>query len=322
MGTRPDGFAGRARAPEGFRHEALLYAGEDQFVDRCASFVRGGLEAGEPTLVVAVGGKLAGLREELGADASAVHFADMAEVGRNPARIIPAWHDFVERNAAPGVGLRGIGEPIFPEREAPELVECERHESLLNLAFADAERFWLLCPYDVDALPADVIEEARRNHPFVANGERRELSVDYRGTEAIPAALDSELPAPRGPVAELRFEAGALEPLRRFVSEQGLAAGLSRTGALDLVVAANEIAANSLKHGGGEGILRIWPEPGKLLCEIRDRGRLDDPLVDRRPPRMDRPGGRGLWLANQLCELVQVRSGGDELIVRLHVARP
>jgi hypothetical protein len=49
--------------------------------------------------------------------------------------------------------LRGIGEPIFPERDRQVLIECERHEALLNLAFAGSERFWLLCPYDVAALP-------------------------------------------------------------------------------------------------------------------------------------------------------------------------
>jgi prepilin-type processing-associated H-X9-DG protein len=33
--------------------------------------------------------------------------------------------------------LRGAGEPIWPERRPAELVECQRHESLLNVAFAD-----------------------------------------------------------------------------------------------------------------------------------------------------------------------------------------
>ena len=77
----------------------------------------------------------------------------MAHVGHNPARIIPAWHEFVAQHAAPGVRLRGIGEPIFPERSADELVECQRHESLLNLAFADADAFWLVCPYDTQLAP-------------------------------------------------------------------------------------------------------------------------------------------------------------------------
>src|SRR3954463_9291840 len=101
---------------ERFRHEALFYAGDEQFVEACVAFIRAGLEADEPTLVVALAGKLEKLREALGPDAERVQFADMDVVGRNPARIIPAWQEFVDENAEPGVRLRGIGEPIFPAR--------------------------------------------------------------------------------------------------------------------------------------------------------------------------------------------------------------
>ena len=68
---------------------------------------------------------------------------------------------------ARGRRLRGIGEPIWADRSPDELVECQRHEALLNLAFADAGDFWLLCPYDVDALDPDVIAEAHHSHPAV-----------------------------------------------------------------------------------------------------------------------------------------------------------
>jgi anti-sigma regulatory factor (Ser/Thr protein kinase) len=304
---------------ERFRHEALLYAGENQFVEGCTSFVRAGLEAGEPTLVVALAHKLEQLREALGADAELVQFGDMSVIGQNPARIIPAWQDFVDENAEPGVRLRGIGEPIFPARDLHELVECERHEALLNLAFAGADRFWLMCPYDTEALPAPVIAEAKRNHPFVARGEHRELSADYLGAEAISQPFAAELPDPPVEAAELRFENGGLHGVRRFVAEHALAAGLGRSKAHDLVIAVNEIATNSLEHGGGSGALRLWRDGRRFVSEVRDAGRLEDPLVDRRLPRPGDHAGRGLWLANQLCDLVQVRSFPGELVVRLHV---
>ena len=32
-------------------------------------------------------------------------------------------------------------------------------------------------------------------------------------------------------------------------------------------------------------------------------------------------GGRGVWLANQLCDLVQIRSGAAGTVVRLHARR-
>ncbi len=121
----------------GFRHEAFFYADGDEFLAGTASFVRDGLEADEPTLVVLGARKIDVLRSELSGDADRVFFADMDEVGANPARIIPAWREFVDRYSRAGFGVRGIGEPISAKRSAAELVECQRHESRLNLAFAD-----------------------------------------------------------------------------------------------------------------------------------------------------------------------------------------
>src|SRR5262245_14796500 len=91
-----------------FRHEALFYDGDDEFVALSAAFLRDGIENGEPSLVVVSAPKIGRLRAELGPLAAAVQFADMAEVGRNPARIIPAWHAFVATRAAAGTRLRGI----------------------------------------------------------------------------------------------------------------------------------------------------------------------------------------------------------------------
>src|SRR2546421_585138 len=81
--------------------------------------------------------------------ARVVEFADMAKVGRNPARIIPVWRQFVSERAAGGGRIRGIGEPVWAGRGPSELAEAQRHEALLNLAFAGTPGMWLLCPYDV-----------------------------------------------------------------------------------------------------------------------------------------------------------------------------
>ena len=91
--------------------------------------------------------KLALLREALGERADGVEFADMEVIGRNPARIIPAWRRFVSDHASGnGGGMRGIGEPIWADRGPDELAECQLHESLINLAFAAADSFRLVCP--------------------------------------------------------------------------------------------------------------------------------------------------------------------------------
>src|ERR1700750_618518 len=105
-----------------FRHSALFYSGDEAYVDGLVPFIRGGLEADEPVLVMVPGRKVDLLREGLGAAAPQVHFADMAQVGATPARITPAWRDFVTSRSAPGTRLRGIGEPIWAERTPDELV--------------------------------------------------------------------------------------------------------------------------------------------------------------------------------------------------------
>jgi anti-sigma regulatory factor (Ser/Thr protein kinase) len=87
----------------------------------------------------------------------------------------------------------------------------------------------------------------------------------------------------------------------------------------DLVLAVNELASNSIHHGGGHGMMRMWREGDALLCEVSDGGRISEPLVGRVHPRPDQWSGRGLWLANQLCDLVQIRSSDAGSVVRLHM---
>jgi hypothetical protein len=141
-----------------FRHEALLYEGDAQYLDGTVPFVEEGLAAGEPVLVAVPGGRLDLLRGELPTDHPLLHLADMEAMGRNPARIIPAWEDFARPLLASGRTARGIGEPAWPGRSAEELIECAWHETLLNTAFADAAGFSLLCPYDAGGLDSSVVE--------------------------------------------------------------------------------------------------------------------------------------------------------------------
>jgi anti-sigma regulatory factor (Ser/Thr protein kinase) len=303
----------------GFRHEALLYAGDDGFVDGTLPWLRDAVAAQEPTLVVVSAAKIAALREELGADAAErVTFADMAEVGVNPARIIPAWREFVDTHTGRGRRLRGIGEPIWAQRSPDELVECQRHEALLNLAFARAEDFWLMCPYDVEALEPDVIEKAHHSHPvMVADGGSQE-SATYDDLRAIASPFDLPLPDPPPGAQELPFASGTLAGVRRLVKLRADGAGFPATRIGDLVLAVNEVATNSIRHGGGAGMLRIWQAAGALICEVADAGRIADPLAGRHRPASGQSGGHGLWLCNQICDLVQLRTFATGSVVRMH----
>jgi anti-sigma regulatory factor (Ser/Thr protein kinase) len=309
------------QALEAFRHEALLYAGLDGFLEGTLPFLREAALDGEPTLVVVSATKIARLRDEMGPTADRIIFADMSEVGVNPARIIPAWRAFVDGHSRPGRGLRGIGEPIWAQRSAAELVECQRHEALLNLAFADAADFWLLCPYDTEALDDAVIEVAHHTHPAMVDGGQTHPSPTYVDVEALAAPFADPLPAaPRG-AHELPFTYGTLAAVRTFVALHAAEARLGEPRAGDAVLAVNELATNSVRHGGGQGVVRLWTDGDALICEVVDGGRIAEPLAGRQRPSDGQMGGHGLWLVNQICDLVQVRTFATGGVVRVHMRR-
>ncbi|HWL90964.1 MAG TPA: MEDS domain-containing protein, partial [Actinomycetota bacterium] len=99
---------GAARAGR-FQHDALFYTGTADFVDRTSAFIRDSVAEREPMMVVVSAEKIDLLRHELGGDPAGVRFADMAQVGQNPARIIPAWREFVAEQKPSGRRFRGIG---------------------------------------------------------------------------------------------------------------------------------------------------------------------------------------------------------------------
>lgn len=316
--------SGKARSshdrPDAFAHEALLYAGGDGFVAGTLPFVRAGLEADEAVLVAVPRDNADRLREALGGAAEDVLFADMAELGRNPGRIIPAWRDFLERYSAAGRGVRGIGEPVWAQRTEDELSECQRHEALLNLAFGPTPAWTLLCPYDVDALRDDVIVEAYRSHPVVREDGRSFESLAYVDPRESLGGYDDDLPAPAEPPACITFGRNEVAAVRALAARYAQAAGLSDQSAADLVLAASEAATNSVLHGGGEGTFGVWHDDGAVVCEVRDRGHIEDLLAGRRRPSLDAVDGRGLWVVHQLCDLVEVRSLPEGTAVRFRIA--
>jgi anti-sigma regulatory factor (Ser/Thr protein kinase) len=294
-----------------FSHEALLYEGPDGLLAGTLPFIREGLERDEPIMVAVGAGKISRLRDALGPEAERVDFADMAVLGHNPARIIPAWENFLSRHDGPA---RGIGEPIWAGRSGPELVECQLHEALLNVAFAETPDFALLCPYDVTTLDESIVHEACCSHPTV----NEQPSHSFREAARLLAPFESPLPRPPAQARLLGFEIDTVSDVRRLARE--CAGELEPERVEDLVLAVTELAANSIRHGGGRGILRIWTERDTLVCEVRDRGRIADPLAGRHVPDPEWLGGRGLWIANAVCDLVQVRSGAQGTAVRLHMS--
>jgi anti-sigma regulatory factor (Ser/Thr protein kinase) len=311
--------AGARAGQAGFRHESLLYADDEQFLWGTLGPIEEALQAGQPVLAAVAREKIALLRAALGSSAKRVAFADTRSLGRNPARIIPAWARFLRENAANRQSALGIGEPVWPGRPAAELAECERHEWLLNLAFEQGQPWRLLCTYDGEGLDEDVLASAHRSHPLHLCGEDSEANDDYREPDWPAVVFGGRLAPPRAPVTELPFSREHLADVRHMVRRAAADAELSAERSEELVLAASELAANSVQHGGGGGSARVWRQDGALLCEVSDRGRLQAALVGRVQPPPDQRSGRGLWLVNQLCDLVQIRSSVRGTAVRVRV---
>jgi anti-sigma regulatory factor (Ser/Thr protein kinase) len=302
-----------------FVHEAFFYDGDRNYLSRAVPFIEEGLDLGEPVLVAVPSSKLDLLRPRFeGAAADRLRFAAMEELGRNPSWIIPAWSQFVAPFTATGRPARGIGEPIWASRTPDELIECGRHEALINVAFTEARGFTLLCPYDLSSLGDEIIEEAHRNHPEVSCDGRSSRSERYQAD--VPAWLESPLPPVPDSAQVFEFHDGSTRAIRQAASAVAADAGVSSARIADLVVAVSEAVANSVRHGGGSGRIAVWREGRRFLAQIRDAGRITDPLAGRIRPSMEAVSGRGLWIMNQLCDLVQVRSLPDGQVIRLHMA--
>lgn len=126
------------------------------------------------------------------------------------------------------------------------------------------------------------------------------------------------LPRPRGDVWEIPFAAEDLFELRQLVTAWATKEALGTEPTEELVLAVHEIATNSVRHGGGVGMLRLWRTGGELVCEIQDAGYIRDTVSSRRRPGRLASASRGLWITEQICDVVEIFSSPRGSQVRMH----
>jgi serine/threonine-protein kinase RsbW len=107
---------------------------------------------------------------------------------------------------------------------------------------------------------------------------------------------------------------------RSFVAQQAERAGISPERRHDLVVAANEIVTNVFKFAGPTARVRLWTESDRLVCEVTDEGvGIADPSPGWVLARPDQITGRGLWLARQLSDRLDLRTGPGGTSIKMSV---
>ncbi len=303
------------QARDTLAHDALLYRGPEQLIGGTRRFVEQGLELGEPVLVAVSSANLELLRASLEGPADRIRFEDMSRAGRNPGRIMTMIEDWSDRHAG---RVRFVGEPIWPGRSNAELVEGIRHEALLNVGLADAA-VTVLCSYDAERLASDVLASVERTHPSLADADGgRRASAAYSDPLEVYRTVGTPFADPTGDVAEISFD-DDLPGLRRFAAASDPGRDLTPGVLSDFVFSLNELATNVIRHGRGRGRMRIWRDAGMVVGEIAGPGWVTDALVGRRRPAPAAGGGRGLWLLNQLCDLVELRTSERGTTVRIRM---
>ena len=293
-------------------HAAFCYRSQPEYTAAIVAFIQAGLAAAESSLVAVPGAQAGVIRDRLDDGPGEVVFADMTELGRNPARIIPEVRAFADKH--PGQRVRFVGEPVWPGRSAAEICEAARHEALINLAFAQTP-ITILCPYDASGLAGSVLAGARRTHQEPASSG----ATGQTWRDNLPPECDRPLDPPPAEAEAFPYDTD-LASVRRLVAGHARRAGLSGDRTIDLILAVNEIAANTISHTTGSGVLQIWHNPEQILCQVHDQGEITDPLAGRvRHGPDDR--GHGLWLVNQVCDLVELRTGPAGTTVRMHMRR-
>jgi anti-sigma regulatory factor (Ser/Thr protein kinase) len=306
---------GAGASPEPLHHAAFLYRTPAEFTTVVLDFIEAGVSADEAVLVAAAGPHLQQLRARLNGLGKLLAWADTVGTGTNPRGMTAAIRSFADEHR--GQPVRCVQEPAWYSRSGDELREAIRHEALVNLVLA-GRPVTMLCAYDLrrDTGTLGCVE---RTHPMVIQEGRWRPSGSYAGQAVIPAECDVPLsPPPRGAaVLPYRHDQAAV---RRVAAEHAQQAGLSPDRVGDLVIAVGELTGNTLAHTPGPGTLTIWVTSGEIICQVEDTGQISDPLVGtRRPDPAAYERGAGLWVVNQLCDLVQMRTGPGGSTFRVHM---
>ncbi|CQD09756.1 regulator of Sig8 [Mycobacterium lentiflavum] len=297
---------GTENGRQGFVHSALLYHSRREYLDAVVPFVLEGLAMDEPVLVAVPGDQLGLLRDALGGEGSTtgLQLVDIVEAARNPSRFLALEGSFVEVNA--DRRARIVSQVCWPDRTADEFSACKQHEALVNSAF-EGRQLTALCLYDAERLADDVLTSACATHPVLWKGGSLQPSADYSPDDVL-AQCNQPLPANPGAVTYMVRKSSDLRPARSFAVNYAGWVGLSQDGIEDLQLVATELATNSLMYTDGACRLAFWRDDDHLVCEARDNGRLDDPLVGRLDPGPTGPASRGLFLVNAISDLVRTHT--------------
>lgn len=308
-----------ALPPRTFDHDAFVHDTDDGYVAALVPLLQGALQRGEAATAVVSSPNAAILAKALGTQADSVGFVSAEDWYTHPVGTINAY-DAMLADAPAGTRNFVIGEVQFGTEPA-DWASWTRYEALLNSALSGYDAH-VVCPYDRRVLPAEVVEDALRTHPFVVYGGARHASGSYAEPDLVIPSLPPTVDIPaRAPDLEIRLS-GSLRQARHVFSAITASAGFGREQTDELTLAINEIATNALTHGRGPGLMRLWVDAEGLTCVISDRGLGASPEIGYKPPPLGSTSGYGLWLSRRIFDRVDTLIEPDGFRVALFASAP
>lgn len=289
-----------------FQHATGFFGDHADLVAQAVPIVRAALARSEPVAIALRPATERALLHTIGDAAGVIAFGDRASVHSGSAQTTAARRARELRALAADVGTATVLSEHTTRLDGLDGSFWTELDAALNVACADVP-VSMTCFYPEFPLHQGIVAGARRNHPLLlVNGELRH-NPDHRAPREVMAELPPAHPPLLGPPhLRLAFRAWQLHEVRSTLESVLLDAGYGRSRTEDIVLAVNEVATNAVEHGTLEAELLVWIDGDGLVCEVHDGGALVDPLPGLRPPLPGERRGRGMWIARQLCDLLQV----------------
>jgi transcriptional regulator with XRE-family HTH domain len=184
LGVSVDYLVGSApMAPPLFEHRVLAYGSDDEFVASAIPFLADGIERSHALLAVTTPAKTELIRDALDDRSERVEFEDWRDWYRSPKEALSRYGAFLTQEREAGAVWIGIvAEAAWSGDPEAEIAAWTRYESMVNLAFASSPAT-IICTYDEGAFPTEVVADARRTHPTIADGDATTASPTYRAPE-------------------------------------------------------------------------------------------------------------------------------------------
>jgi anti-sigma regulatory factor (Ser/Thr protein kinase) len=147
------------------------------------------------------------------------------------------------------------------------------------------------------------------------------MAAFHGPTDGSPRSAGAVSPG-GGPLVERLVDIDSLGAVRDLVNRVASECGLASSGVDDLVLAANELATNVVRHGGGRGLVRLWCADDTVFCQMVDYGSgMPSSSASGEPPPPHALTGRGLWMIRRMADQMEIDTGprGTTVTIGMHL---